>query len=119
MKIFPRSNFDKNSSHICWETILVYLKKKIYQNRFSSFELMGFERIMIFFLNLSLYTFRLFSFVWLSVQKKTHFQYCHFLFFPPHEGQVTKAILKMRKNELWAKRITAEWRIGGGERILL
>src|SRR5277367_2393487 len=37
MKIFPRSNFDKTSSHICRETILVYFKKKVYQNRFSSF----------------------------------------------------------------------------------
>src|SRR5277367_291444 len=55
--------------------------------------------------------------VCLFVQKKTHFQYCHFLFFPPHEGQVTKAILKMRKNELRAKRIKAEWRIRVGERI--
>src|SRR5277367_5232094 len=68
-------------------------------------------------LSKSLYIFRLCSCVCLFVQKKTHFQYCHLLFFPPHEGQVTKAILKMRKNELGAKRIKAEWRIGVGERI--
>src|SRR5277367_2487957 len=52
MKIFPRSNFEKNSSHICRETILVYFLKKVYQNRFSSFEFMGFKNF-VFFQNLS------------------------------------------------------------------
>ena len=57
-------------------------------------------------------------FVCLSVRtKKNSFPVLHVLFFPPHEGQVEKAILKMSKNELRAKRVIAEWRIGVGERI--